>query len=160
LLFFFFFFFFCSELLRVAKSQLIAIVIVDSLRKVSGAVIYVHFAPHSAAFEQVAALYEAITTCVVDEYGRKDEKEKQKILLTICCFRVQDGDIVHMHVSGFAVLWDRERTSESLGTLALRALHVAYRIRTLAQMPRCAHPSLPLPSIGVARGPLALLFSK
>jgi hypothetical protein len=90
---------------------------------------------------------------------RNEPNNQLHHLLTTFTNAIADGDIVHMHVAGFAVLWDRERTSESLGTLALRALHVAYRIRTLAQMPRYAHAALPLPAIGVARGPLALLFS-
>ena len=39
------------------------------LRKLSGAVVYIHFAPHAASFEQLALLFDAIAACVVEEYG-------------------------------------------------------------------------------------------
>jgi hypothetical protein len=63
-----------------------------------------------------------------------------------------------MSTTSLLVMWDRERTSESLGTLTLRALRVAHRVRHIAASARFAHSSIPLPSCGVSRGQLALLF--
>lgn len=81
-----------------AKSRLIGNEKLDSLRKVSGAVIYVHFAPHSAAFEQVAALYEAITSCVVDEYGAKVEKHSKSLCNCSVLVSNRRRHCAHAHV--------------------------------------------------------------
>jgi hypothetical protein len=39
------------------------------LRKLTGAVLYVHFAAHAASSEQLSPLYDALCECIVSEFG-------------------------------------------------------------------------------------------
>jgi hypothetical protein len=69
-----------------------------------------------------------------------------------------DGDLVSLSASSLLVFWDRERTSEFLSSLTLRALLVAQRVRQIC----LAHGAsvVHAPVCGVASGAVPLFMGE